>query len=65
MMTMWDLKKKKKNVKLSKRNFKQTRFVVLIKLNNKCLKIPEPSNEPRRNLIKKASLFDVRKTWNV
>ena len=66
MMTMWDLKK---NVKLSKRYFKQTRFVVLIKLkantkikNIKCLKILEPSNEHRRNMIKKASLFDVRKT---
>ena len=50
-----------KNVKLSKRYFKQTRFVVLIKLkantkikNIKCLKILEPSNEHRRNLIKKA-----------
>ena len=55
MMTMWDLKK---IVKLSKRYFKQTRFVVLIKLkmntkikNIKCLKILEPSNEHTRNLI--------------
>ena len=52
-MTMWDLKK---NVKLLKRYFKQTCFVVLIKLkantkikNIKCLKILEPSNEHRRN----------------
>ena len=55
MMTVWDLKK---IVKLSKRYFKQTRFVVLIKLkmntknkNIKCLKILEPSNEHTRNLI--------------
>ena len=66
---VWDLKK---NVKLSNIYFKQIHFVMLIKLkantktkNIKCLKILEPSNKHRRNLIKKASLFDVRKTWSV
>ena len=66
MMIMWDLKE---NVKLSKRYFKKTCFIVLIKLkvnkkikNIKCLKILELSNEYRRNLIKKGSLFDVRRT---